>query len=55
MTATWTNPETGRSLNIFVHGIVDQHGEQWARVNKGEAKTPASFLVRLAHTNVVLA
>ena len=55
MTATWTNPKTGRGLTVFVHGIVDQHGQQWARVNKGSTKTPATFLVRLDHTNVVTA
>jgi len=53
--AAWTNPETGKTLAVFVHDVIEVHGETFAIVNKGEARTPATFRVRLADTNVVLA
>ena len=55
MTATWTNPETGVKLTVFVHNIDEMHGEAFARVNKGEVKTHYTFFVRVSDTNVILA
>lgn len=55
MQATWTNPETGKTLNVFVHEHITEYGETFLRVNKGDAPSPCTFRVRVDHTNVVLA
>ena len=46
MTATFTNPDNGATIQVFVQERFEQHGEQWARVNKGAAKSPMAFNVR---------
>jgi hypothetical protein len=54
MTATWTNPETGRPMAVFVHGAEDKHGQRVLRVNKGTAATRMTFVVRAADTDAVV-
>jgi hypothetical protein len=46
MTTALTNPETNTTIPVFVHSRFVQHGEEWATVNKGAAKTPMTFNVR---------
>lgn len=52
---TWTNPENGKTLTITIHDVWNEFGEWVARVNKGDAKSHATFTVRVADTNLVLA
>lgn len=46
MQATYTNPEIGQSIKVFVHSRFEQHGEAWATVNKGSAMSRMTFNVR---------
>ena len=46
---TFTNPETSRTIPVFVHEVFEQHGAKWAKVNKGTAKTCMTFSVIAAH------
>lgn len=54
-TATWTNPETGKKLTVFVHALIEERGEQEFCVNKGEVKTHYTFRVLARDTDMVLA
>lgn len=54
MQAIWTNPETNKPLPVFVHETVEEYGETFLLVNKGDAETFAAFRVRAEDTNVVV-
>ena len=51
MTAQWTNPETGKTLTVFVHAAYDDDGHVWLKVNKGTGKTSSVFAVRSEDTD----
>ena len=55
MTATYTNPETGKTMTVTVHGAYRIDGEAFLTVNKGTARSPMTFGVKAAHTDWVLA
>ena len=51
MTAKWTNPETGKTLTVFVHAAYADDGQVWLKVNNGSAKTAAVFAVLAENTD----
>jgi hypothetical protein len=53
MTINWTNPETGKSLVVFIHEIFELCGQTVIRVNKGTKKTHYVFLVRMTDTDLI--
>ena len=53
--ASYTNPKSGLTIPVFVHGFDFRNGAQFAVVNKGEAKSPYVFAVKVEDTNLVLA
>jgi hypothetical protein len=53
MTINWTNPETGKSLVVFVQEIFELCGQTVIRVNKGTKKTHYVFLVKMTDTDLI--
>lgn len=51
MTANWTNPETGKTLTVFVHSAYHDDGVVWIKVNKGASKSLSVFAVRADDTD----
>ena len=45
MTTTFTNPETGAEVRVYVHEMFRIDGKLVAKVNKGEKQSPYTFIV----------
>jgi hypothetical protein len=44
MTKTFTHPEIGKPIPVYVHEHVSRDGREFARVNKGVTATRCTFL-----------